>query len=90
MVSAAPRIDPRVRRVARRLSRKPLSTADIHRSVGAYAVRLGVARPSYEQIRLVVNEARFTYLARRATRQLLVEAYFGARPVSDLYELLEE
>jgi hypothetical protein len=47
-------------------------------------------RPSYEQIRLVVNEARLQQVARRATAELLVQVELGIRPVSDLLQLLEE
>jgi hypothetical protein len=76
--------------MARRLSRRPLTAADIHRSVRAYAGRIDVVRPSYEQVRLVVNEARLSLAARRATRALVLDVYLGRRPVSDLYGLLEE
>jgi hypothetical protein len=76
--------------MARRLSRRRSSVADIHRNVGAYAAYVGLARPSYEQVRVVVNEARLSFAARRATRQLVFDVYVGRRPVSDLYQLLEE
>ena len=90
MVPAAPRIDPRLRRVARRLGGRGARAADAHRSVGEYAAKLGLVRPSYQQVRLLVNEARYRAAARRATRQLLLDVYFQRRPVRDLYELLEE
>ena len=83
MVASAPRIDIRLVRVARRLGRRASSTADVHRSVGAYAARIGVTRPSYEQIRLVVNDARIPK-ARRATVQLLLDVHLQRRPVADL------
>jgi ribose 1,5-bisphosphokinase PhnN len=91
MVASAPRIDPRLRRLARRLARRGrLSTADVHRSVGAYSARIDAFRPSYQQIRIVVNEARLRQAARRATAQLLFEIDMGARPVTDLLKLLKE
>ena len=45
-------------------------------------------RPSYQQIRLVVNDARMQQAARRATAQLLLEIELGARPITDLTRLL--
>jgi len=91
VIASAPRIDPRLRRVARRLGkRRSFSAADVHRSVGAYAEHIGVFRPSYQQIRLVVNEARLRQAAWRATAQLLLEVELGARPLTDLLQLLEE
>jgi hypothetical protein len=77
--------------MARRLGRRGSSSAaDVHRSVGAYAGRIDAFRPSYEQIRLVVNEARLHQAARRATAQLLLDVELGVRPVRDLLRLLEE
>jgi hypothetical protein len=76
--------------MARRLGRKLAITADVHRNVGAYANQLDLARPSYQQVRLVVNEARLRQAARRATAQLLLEIELGSRPITDLLQLLEE
>jgi hypothetical protein len=90
VVAAAPRIDPRLRRVARRLGRRGSRAADVHRSVGDYAGKLDLARPSYQQIRLFVNQARMEHAARLATAQLLLEVQLGVRPVTDLLQLLEE
>ena len=90
VVASAPRIDLRLVRVARRLARRTSSTADVHRSVGAYAARIGVIRPSYEQIRLVVNKARILKERRRATVQLLLDVHQQRRPVADLKLLLED
>jgi hypothetical protein len=64
--------------------------ADIHRAVGNYASTLDLPRPSYQQIRLYVNDARMRQAARRATAQLLLEIDIGARPITDLVRLLEE
>jgi hypothetical protein len=90
MVVSAPRIDTRLLRAARRLGRRPSSVADIHRSLGVYAEQIGVARPSYQQIRLIVNDARMRQAARRATTELLLDVELGTRPVTDLAQLLEE
>jgi hypothetical protein len=90
VVPSAPRIDPRLRRLARRLGRRRGTAADIHRAVGDYAWKLGLTRPSYQQIRLSVNDARMRQAARRATAQLLLEIELGARPITDLTRLLDE
>ena len=89
MVTSAPRIDPRLLRVARRLARKRGPVAEIHRSVGRYAQTIGLARPSYEQIRLVVNAHRARLAARRATAELLVAVDLNERPATDLLLLLD-
>jgi hypothetical protein len=54
----APRISPRLRSEVERLAAKPYLCAEICREVGATAERLGLRRPSYEQIRALVGEAR--------------------------------
>jgi hypothetical protein len=90
VVPAAPRIDPRLRRVARRLGGRGARASDAHREVGNYAERLELVRPSYQQVCLLVNEGRWQAVARRATAQLVTDVYFRRRPVSDLYRLLQE
>jgi hypothetical protein len=91
VIASAPRIDPRLRRLARRLARNDrLSRADVHRSVGAYSSRIGAFRPSYQQIRLEVNEARRRQADRRAAAQLLLEIDMRSRPVTDLLKLLRD
>jgi hypothetical protein len=54
----APRISPRLRNEIERLAAKPYSSADICREVGGTAERLGLRRPSYEQVRALVRELR--------------------------------
>jgi hypothetical protein len=90
MVPASPRIDPRLRRAARRLGRRGVRASDAHRRVGEYAEKLELVRPSYQQVRLFVNEGRWQAAARQATAQLLADVYFRRRPVTDVYQLLEE
>jgi hypothetical protein len=65
-------------------------TADVHRSVGAYANRIDLPRPSYQQIRIVVNDARARQAARRATARLLLEVHLQQRAVTYLLKLLKE
>jgi hypothetical protein len=54
----APRISPRLLDEVERLARRSMPVAGIHRSVGALAERLALPRPSYEQVRVLVREAR--------------------------------
>jgi hypothetical protein len=54
----APRISPRLRSRVEQLAEKPYSSADICREVGETAERLGLRRPSYEQVRALGQEAR--------------------------------
>jgi hypothetical protein len=90
VVFAAPRIDPRLRRLARRLGRRGSRASDAHRRVGEYAEKLELPRPSYQQVRLLVNEGLWQAAARRATAELVADVYFRRRPMSDLRRLLAE
>jgi hypothetical protein len=54
----APRISPRLVAVIYRLARGDLSPAEICRQVGDEAERLGLTRPSYQCVRLLVMETR--------------------------------
>jgi hypothetical protein len=58
VVAAAPRIDPRLRRMIARTDRPARPIAETCRRVGARAERLGLARPSYEQVRVHVHASR--------------------------------
>jgi hypothetical protein len=54
----APRISPRLIVALDRLAARDLSAAEICRQVGDEAERLGLTRPSYQCVRLLVREAR--------------------------------
>jgi hypothetical protein len=54
----APRISPRLRNELEQLADRSLSAAEITRLVGEQAERLGLRRPSYEQVRKLVREHR--------------------------------
>jgi hypothetical protein len=56
-----------------------LPIAETHREVSAMAEKLGLARPSYEQVRIVLHELR----ARKrdpAIGQILLDVSFRHRP----------
>jgi hypothetical protein len=54
----APRIPTRIRSEIDRLATRALSSAEITRMVGATAEELGYRRPSYEQVRALVQDQR--------------------------------
>jgi hypothetical protein len=54
----APRISPRLIAVIDQLAARELSSAEICRLVGEEAERIGLTRPSYQRVRVLVLEAR--------------------------------
>jgi len=58
VVSSAPRIAWRLREEIVRLSAERVAIAEISRRVGLRAERLGLPQPSYQQVRVLVHEAR--------------------------------
>ena len=54
----APRISNRLLEEIDRLATEPYRAADICRMVGELAEERGLRRPSYEQVRLLVRQAR--------------------------------
>jgi hypothetical protein len=57
-VDFAPRISRRLRREIERLADRSLTAAEITRGVGTTAEALGLRRPSYQQVRVLVREHR--------------------------------
>lgn len=87
MLSFAPRIDSRLVAAAERLDRATTPIAETNRRVGQVAEELGLVRPSYEQVRSIIN------LARRRGRQptagdVLLEIAFRTRPPEALIDYL--
>lgn len=87
MAAAAPRIGPTLLAVIERLDDESVPIAEVHRRVAAVASHLDHARPSYEQIRVLVHEHRRRGLAPSAG-QILLEVAFRSRPPEALLELL--
>jgi hypothetical protein len=58
MTVMSPRLDTRLRNAATRLDDRRESMAETWRRVGRTADRLGLPRPSYDTIRLIVREHR--------------------------------
>jgi hypothetical protein len=74
-VKFAPRISPRLVSFLDRLAARDLSAAEICRQVGDEAERLGLTRPSYQCVRLLVKEARRLPAGRSAGEALAGIAY---------------
>ncbi|MGH3057687.1 MAG: hypothetical protein ACRDPP_05555 [Gaiellaceae bacterium] len=79
MTSSAPRIDTRLVAAAEKLDDRKIPIAETNRRVGEVAEALGLTRPSYENVRRVVHEAR-----RRgrlpSTGEVLLDIAFRVRP----------
>jgi hypothetical protein len=74
---ASPRLDRRLRRAARKLDDPAEPIAETWRKVGRRAEELGLPRPGYDTIRLLVGEHR----RRRALQRALLDPV-----VSDLLQ----
>jgi hypothetical protein len=75
----APRISIRLRDEIDRLAERPLRAADICRAVGETAEEQGFRRPSYEQVRLLVRDAR-RRPRRMSTGEVLLDVALRVRP----------
>jgi hypothetical protein len=75
----APRISPRLVETIVRLDDPSVPIAETCRRVGREAERLGLHRPSYQRVRVLVHEAR---RIRRgpSTSSVLVDVAFRVRP----------
>jgi hypothetical protein len=82
---SAPRIDPRLRAGIERIAREQHSIAETCRQVGALATELGLIRPSYEQIRVLVHEHTRRGLV-PSTGEVLLDIAARARPAEALIQ----
>ena len=89
MTAAAPRIGPTLLAAIERLDDESIPIAEVHRRIAALASHLGLARPSYEQVRVLVHEHRRRGLAPTAG-QILLEVLLKTRPPQALLDLLED
>jgi len=78
-VDFAPRISRRLRAEIERLADRPLTAAEITRSVGTTAEAHGLRRPSYQQVRVLVREHR-KRPRRASTADALLDVAFRVRP----------
>jgi hypothetical protein len=87
MVRIAPRISPRLLTELERLDDGKRSIADITRTVGGLAERLGLTRPSYEQVRTLVHLNRARPWV-PTTREVIVDIALRSRPPEALNDHL--
>lgn len=87
MPPAAPRIDARLVAALARLDNPTRPIADAHRRLGLVADWLGVARPSYEQVRVLVNAHRRRPL-QPGVGETLLEIAMRAKPPGALLDVL--
>jgi hypothetical protein len=87
MPTIAPRISPRLLEALVRLDSTDVSIAETCRQVGREAELLGLPRPSYERVRVLVHAVR---VIRRgpSTATVLAEIAFRARPPEALLDHL--
>ena len=88
MVSSAPRIDSRLLAALDRLDDGTVPFAEVNRRLGVVAEHLGLARPSYEQVRVAIK-ARRRLGASPAAGELLLDVALRARPIGALEQLTE-
>jgi hypothetical protein len=81
VTKCAPTIAPELRVIIAR-SDSDASAADVCRRVGDAAGELGVPRPSYEQVRVLLNDARRTR-RRPGAADVLLDIALRARPATD-------
>jgi hypothetical protein len=79
MASAAPRVSRRLVAEIDRLAAHDLPFAEITRRVGATAERLGLPRPSYQTVRVLVRRWRELNAGPDAL-EVLADVAFHARP----------
>ena len=87
MPAAAPRIESRLVAAVGHLDDRYAPMAETNRRIGALAGDLGLPRPSYEQIRLLVKAHRRGRLE-PGIGQVLLDIAFRARPPEALLDYL--
>jgi hypothetical protein len=89
MTASAPRLGLQLLRfIERTATSEPI--AEVNRAVGREAERLGLPRPSYEQVRVLVHMARRYRALRPRTRDVLLDVDLQARPPEALIDHLAE
>jgi hypothetical protein len=85
---SGPRIDERLVGALARLDDPTLPIAETNRRLGVVAEGLGLIRPSYQQVRVIVHELRSQKRSSRVGETLLQIAY-GMRTQSQILRVLE-
>jgi hypothetical protein len=91
VLSFAPRIPRRLLDEIERQSRRSVPIAEMNRCVGRAAARMGLYRPSYEQVRVLVHAARRLHRRRGArVSTVALDVAFRVRPAVALLDPLFE
>jgi hypothetical protein len=86
MPQQAPRIDSRLIAAIAWLDDDTKPIAVTCRRIGRVAERLGIVRPSYEQVRVLVHSERRRAGTRSAERELVADVVLGRRSPTALSE----
>jgi hypothetical protein len=87
VASSAPRLDSKLLAAVVRMHDDSLPIAEINRRVGEIALALGLTKPSYEQVRVLVHALRRRQLD-PSTGEILLDIAFRARPPEALFDHL--
>jgi len=87
LTTSGPRIDERLVAALARLDDPTLPIAETNRRLGLVAEGLGLIRPSYQQVRIIVHELRSR---RRSSRvgETLLEIAYGMRTQEQILRVL--
>jgi hypothetical protein len=89
VVTLAARIPERLYKRLVKLDDERVPIAETYRRVAAEAERLGVTRPSYERIRVLIHESRRWQRSKGAsTSSVMVDVAFRLRPPKAVLEQL--
>ena len=86
MPSQAPRIDSRLVAAIALFDDRTEPIAMTYRRVGRLAELLGIVRPSYQQVRVLVHAERGRAEMRRADREIVADILLGRRSAMALSE----
>jgi hypothetical protein len=88
MPASAPRLDARLIAALARLDRTDLAIAETHRRLGLVADGIGLTRPSYQQVRVILHQLR-TGGRGPGVGMLLLEIALQQRPPESLLDIFE-
>lgn len=75
LTTAGPRVDERLVAALARLDDPTLPIAETNRRLGVVAEGLGLMRPSYQQVRVIVHELRSRHRSPRLGEMLLESSF---------------
>ncbi len=88
MYAAAPRLDPRLLTAIARLDDSTLPIAETYRKCRGAAEELGIPRPSYERVRLHVQEIRRRKKRDRLAHETILAVLLHQKPVDALNDIV--